>query len=70
MGGGGWKDWLHFSPFLGHTLRCFVGVIPGRQAGRRSANPAALFLGQASGSSRFGLGRVRAQQGNPAALGL
>ena len=20
-GGGGWKDWFHFSPFLGHTLR-------------------------------------------------
>ena len=22
MGGDGWKDWFHFSPFLGHTLRC------------------------------------------------
>ena len=21
-GGGGWKDWFHFSPFLGHTLHC------------------------------------------------
>ena len=21
-GGGGWKDWFHLSPFLGHTLRC------------------------------------------------
>ena len=21
-GGVGWKDWFHFSPFLGHTLRC------------------------------------------------
>ena len=33
-GGGGWKDWFHFSPFLGHTLSCFVGVVPGRQSGR------------------------------------
>ena len=32
-GGGGWKDWFHFSPFLGHTLRCFVGVVPGSQSG-------------------------------------
>ena len=33
-GPGGWKDWFHFSPFLGHTLSCFVGVVPGRQSGR------------------------------------
>ena len=33
-GGGGWKDWFHFSSFLGHTLHCFVGVVPGRQSGR------------------------------------
>ena len=33
-GGGGWKDWFHFSPFLGHSLRCFVGVVPGSQSGR------------------------------------
>ena len=31
-GGGGWKDWFHFSLFLGHTLRCFVGVVPGSQS--------------------------------------
>ena len=33
-GGGGWKDWFHFSLFLGHTLRCFVGVVPGSQSVR------------------------------------
>ena len=33
-GRGGWKDWFHFSSFLGHTLHCFVGVVPGRQSGR------------------------------------
>ena len=22
MGGCGWRDWFHFSPFLRHTLRC------------------------------------------------
>ena len=33
-GGGGWKDWFHFSPFLGHTLRCFVSVVPGSQSVR------------------------------------
>ena len=21
-GGGGWKDWFHFSPILSHTLHC------------------------------------------------
>ena len=33
-GGGGWKDWFHFSLFLGHTLHCFVGVVPGSQSVR------------------------------------
>ena len=33
-GGGGWKDWFHFSLFLGHTLRCFVSVVPGSQSVR------------------------------------
>ena len=33
-GGGGWKDWFHFSLFLGHTLRCFVGVVPGSHSVR------------------------------------
>ena len=33
-GGGVWKDWFHFSLFLGHTLRCFVSVVPGSQSVR------------------------------------
>ena len=33
-GGGWWKDWFHFSLFLGHTLRCFVSVVPGSQSVR------------------------------------
>ena len=28
MGGGGWKDWFHFSPFLGHTLCCCSACSP------------------------------------------
>ena len=33
-GGGVWRDWFHFSLFLGHTLRCFVSVVPGSQSVR------------------------------------
>ena len=33
--GRGWLEGLvSFSSFLGHTLHCFVGVVPGRQSGR------------------------------------
>ena len=28
MGGGVWKDWSHFSPFLSHTLRCCSASSP------------------------------------------
>ena len=27
-GGGGWKDWFHFPPFLSHTLRCHSASSP------------------------------------------
>ena len=27
-GGGVWKDWFHFSPFLNHTLRCCSASSP------------------------------------------
>ena len=27
-GGGGWKDWFHFSPLLGHSLGCCSASSP------------------------------------------
>ena len=28
MGGGEWRDWFHFSPFLSHTLCCCSACSP------------------------------------------